>query len=123
MKITKQRLKEIIKEELRETLDGDGALDAAVRNNEFARRAKEMAMSRRETGRPETDASTTNLDRFDPSDPDEESTLEMTKEEWLAFRANAAEELKTTPEDPSLWEKILDAVRRANVFEDPRRGR
>jgi hypothetical protein len=30
--------------------------------------------------------------------------------------AAVAKELGTDPEDPSLWEKILDAVRRANVF-------
>ena len=122
MKISKTRLKEIIKEELQETI-GDRSLATAVRNNDFRRAAEKNAAARRERGEVPTAASTTNLDRFDPNAPDEESTLEMTKEEWLAFRAGAAEELGTEPEDPSLWQKILDAVRRANVFEDPRRGR
>ena len=33
-----------------------------------------------------------------------------------AARAAVAKELGTDPKDPSLWEKILDAVRRANIF-------
>jgi hypothetical protein len=116
MKITKQRLKEIIKEELQETVDASTSLERAMGDIEFARAAKKNAAARRERGESETSASTTNLDRFDPSAPNEESTLEMTKEEWLKFRAGAAKELRTDPEDPSLWEKILDAVRRANIF-------
>ena len=96
MKITKQRLKEIIREELA---------------NEGKR----------------TDMSIPALsdDDFEPDppawegEPFGEYDLEAENEKG---RLAAAEELGLDPADPSLWEKILDAVRRANVFEDPRRG-
>jgi hypothetical protein len=87
MKISKQRLKEIIKEELQEVIDAGGPLARAVGDIEFDRSAKKNAADRRKRGEASTPASTTNLDRFDPSDPDEESTLEMTEKEYEQWRA------------------------------------
>jgi len=80
MKITKQRLKEIIKEEL-----------STVRENE-----------------PHEP-----YDAPWEGEPFGEYDLEAENEKG---RLAAAEELGLDPKDPSLWEKILDAVRRANIF-------
>jgi len=94
MKITKQRLKEIIKEELQEVIDAGGPLARVVGDIEFDRRAKEMAAARRERGGASTPASTTNLDRFSLDDDDEEDpdevglkTLEMPEKEYEQWRA------------------------------------
>jgi len=81
MKITKTRLKEIIREEL-----------STVRENEPP-----------EAGLPAWEG-----------EPFSDYDLEA--ENAKGALAAVAKELGTDPEDPSLWEKILDAVRRANVF-------
>jgi hypothetical protein len=79
MKITKQRLKEIIKEELSRALDDKRLRDVA----------QEAAEERRKRGKEEPDPQFSNLRRFDPKekqslDPDEVGldTMEMTPEEF-----------------------------------------
>jgi hypothetical protein len=74
MKISKARLKEIIKEELRETIDVSGPLEAAVGDIEFTRAAKKNAAARKERGETSTIAGTQNLDHLAPGsgDPEEE---------------------------------------------------
>ena len=93
MKLTKQRLKEIIKEELQEVIDAGGPLARAVGDIEFRRTAKKNAAARRERGEPPSPASTTNLKRFDRNAPEEKDpenvgldTLEMTEKEYEQWR-------------------------------------
>ena len=88
MKITKQRLKEIIREEL-----------STVREN----------------------------DPHEPYDAPwdteaEDSPFSEYDLEAENFKAELESRVAAEPERAGFWEKILDAVRRANVFEDPRRG-
>ena len=91
MKITKTRLKEIIREEL-------------------AREGKRTRMSMPALAD----------DDFEPDPPAWEgepfSAYDLEAENAQGALAAVAKELGTDPKDPSLWEKILDAVRRANVF-------
>jgi len=60
------------------------------------------------------------LDDSDPGLPTYEdepfAEYDLEAENQNGALAAIAKELGTDPEDPSLWEKILDAVRRANVF-------
>ena len=91
MKITKQRLKEIIREELA----GEG-------------KRTRMTMP------------ALSVDDFGPDLPTYEGEpfgeYDLEAENQKGALAAIAKELGTDPKDPSLWEKILDAVKRADVF-------
>jgi hypothetical protein len=98
VKISKQRLKEIVKEELAAVMEAD-AIDSRTRDRaldslKLSRGAREAAAEREKSGEPPTIAGTQNLRRFDPrekqpSDPDEVGldTLEMPEKEYEQWRS------------------------------------
>ncbi len=121
MKITKQRLKEIIKEELSRTLDDKRLRDVA----------REAAEEREKRGEPPTIAGTQNLRRFDPrekqpSDPDKVGldTIEMTKEEWEKLNKLTQEDIgdyyrsKKKDRDAAA-DKLRDAEEELKAETDP----
>jgi len=109
MKITKQRLKEIIKEELaREGKRTRMSMPALSDDDYHQGKRTRMSMP------------ALSDDDFEPDEPTWEGEpfgeYDLGAENAKGALAAVAKELGTDPKDPSLWEKILDAVRRANVF-------
>ena len=94
VKISTQRLKEIVKEELAAVMEAD-AIDSRTRDRALdSLKLREAAAEREKSGEPPTIAGTQNLRRFDPrekqpSDPDEVGldTLEMSEKEYEEWRA------------------------------------
>ena len=108
MKITKQRLKEIIMEELTKEGKRTDMSMPALSDDDY-----------HQSKRDRSTMPALSDDDFEPDppawegEPFGEYDLEAENEKG---RLAAAEELGLDPADPSLWEKILDAVRRANIF-------
>ena len=108
MKLTKQRLKEIIREELsREGKRTDMSMPALSDDDYHQGKRTRMSMP------------ALSDDDFEPElptyegEPFGEYDLEAENERG---RLAAAEALGVDPGDPSLWEKILAAVEKANLF-------
>jgi len=99
MKITKQRLKEIIREELSTVREGEWYDDE---NETRGDRKHRDSQHEPDIGLPTWEG-----------EPFGEYDLEAENEKG---RLAVAEELGLDPNDASLWEKILDAVRKANIF-------
>jgi len=108
MKLTKQRLKEIIREELTNEGKRTRMSMPALSDDDFSQSKRARSTHR---AMPQSD--------FEPElptyegEPFKEYDLEAENEKG---RLAAAEALGIDPKDPSLWQKILAAVEKANLF-------
>jgi hypothetical protein len=79
------QIERLVREALSKEITKD-PLSRALDDIRLQRAAKKAAGERGKRGEPITTAGTGNLDRFDPSAPDEEKTLEMTEKEYEEWR-------------------------------------
>ena len=109
MKITKQRLKEIIREELTNEGKRTRMSIPALSDDDFYQSKRDRSTHR---AIPQSDVEP-DLPTYE-GEPFGEYDLDAENEKGM--RAAVAKELGVDPGDPSLWEKILAVVKRANIF-------